>query len=94
MPNIKKKDPISDRMFSYKQTEYDMKCVSFCMNEKSIYISVMPIRYEPGFFYIDIVIRGKLNRSPQKYPVDVVISKIFEYYRYYYEKYAQKDEEV
>lgn len=86
-----KPSPIWKRMYSYKYTEYDMKCATWCINQ-DIHISPLPILHDGNNFYIDIIIKGKISRSPKKFTVDETVPKIYEYYRFYYEKSQNKKE--
>ena len=56
-------------------------------NETKPNIKIAPFAKQAGAWYIDITINGKTTRSPHVYIKDVIWEKIYEYYRYYYEKY-------
>ena len=68
-------------------TVEEKEAYRWCINN-GIYIS--PHGNGQGAWYIDIELNGKNNRSPEVYgPVSIWI-KLFEFYKYYYNKYAQK----
>tara|TARA_R110002074_G_scaffold152482_2_gene306844 strand:- start:3420 stop:3680 length:261 start_codon:yes stop_codon:yes gene_type:complete len=82
MRKQKKKDP----GYSYSNDEF--KAYHWCINN-GIYIS--PFCKENFMsWYIDININGKINRSPKHYDSRELWEVIFNYYKYYYEKYAKK----
>ncbi len=68
----------------YQCTSEEFKAYHWCINNG---IKIAPFAKEPGAWYIDITINGKTNRSPHVYIKDMIWEKIYEYYRYYYEKY-------
>jgi len=71
-------------IYSYDQK--DFKAYRWCINN-GIYIS--PYCKENFVsWYIDIEINGKVNRSPKFFNEKELWEKIFEYYKYYYKKYA------
>jgi hypothetical protein len=41
------------------------------------------------FWYIDITINGRTNRSPVAYDKEELAKKMGEYYKYYYDKYKK-----
>jgi len=71
-------------MGSYQATDEEVEARLWCVRN-GIYIS--PFAKEAGSWYIDITINGKTNRSPYVYIKDMIWQKIYEYYKYYYEKY-------
>ena len=85
MPAIKKTNAIQKRMWAYRTTEEDMEAVKYCF-ENAIHISPIGIQNDLQNFYIDIVIRGKRNLSKKTYPLDEVVPKMYEFYKYYYNK--------
>ena len=48
------------------------------------------IRKTGGTAGIDIKINNKTHRSPEPYGSITIWIKLYEYYKYYYNKYAQK----
>ena len=71
-------------MGTYETTELDHKAIDWCIKND---IKIAPFAKQAGAWYIDITINGKTTRSPHVYIKDVIWEKIYEYYRYYYEKY-------
>jgi len=74
-------------MGSYMPDELEFKAYHWCINN-NIYIS--PFAHNTFQWYVDIVIKGKLNRSPKTFEKIEIWEMIFKYYKYYYEKYEQK----
>tara|TARA_B100000767_G_C19575927_1_gene455246 strand:+ start:225 stop:470 length:246 start_codon:yes stop_codon:yes gene_type:complete len=77
---IKKKSVVS-----YTYTPEDFKAYQWCINN-GIYISPF-CKENFAWWYIDIEINKKINRSPQAFNPRELWEKIFEYYKYYYNKY-------
>ena len=74
-------------MGNYMPTAEEMVAYQWCINN-GIFIS--PFANGEGGWYIEIKMNNKTNRSPLTYgPVSIWI-KIYEFYKYYYNKYAQK----
>ena len=73
-------------MGNYMPTVLETEAYRWCINN-GIYIS--PYCKENFVsWYIDIEINGKVNRSPKFFNEKELWEKIFEYYKYYYKKYA------
>ena len=67
--------------------ENEMKIVGWCLNKK-IEISIMPDwKSELNNWQIDIKINKKIFTDPNRYEDDTVLDKVYEYYKYYYNKY-------
>ena len=67
--------------------EDEMKIIGWCLNKK-IEISIMPDwKSELNNWQIDIKINKKIFTDPNRYEDDKVLDKVYEYYKYYYEKY-------
>jgi hypothetical protein len=72
---------------SYAYSPEDFKAYRWCINN-GIYIS--PYCKENFVsWYVDIQINGKVNRSPKYYDARELWEIIFNYYKYYYEKYEK-----
>ena len=72
----------------YSYDKKDFEAYRWCINN-GIYIS--PYCKENFVsWYIDIEINGRVNRSPKFFNEKELWEKIFEYYKYYYEKYEKK----
>jgi hypothetical protein len=65
----------------------EMKIIGWCLNKK-IEISIMPDwKDQLNDWQIDIKINKKIFTDPNRYEDDKVLDKVYEYYKYYYEKY-------
>ena len=74
----------------YDWTKEDRFALYWCVNNKIIvYADNEPYN---GPWKINIKIDKKVNKSPQAYCKDEVLEKIFEFYRYYANKYRPEDE--
>ena len=83
-PKTKKKKSGS---LYYPQTDEDMKRVSWCMN-KNIHIAV-----NPGEIKWKVEIRmnkGNWKQDPGVYEHEEAMKKMYEYYKYYYDKYNKQ----
>ena len=63
-------------------TPEDMKRVGWCMN-KNIKIAVIPSGME---WQVELNINNKIHLDPKKYEGKEAIEKMYEYYKYYYDK--------
>jgi len=81
MPRIKK-----NKMGYYMPTTEEMVAYRWCINN-GIYIS--PFANGEGAWYIEIKLNNKVNRSPQVYGGVTIWIKLYEFYKYYYNKYAK-----
>ena len=64
----------------------EMKIISWCMN-KGISVSIMPDwKDDMSRWQIDIHINKKTHTDPNRYSDDVILNKMYEYYKYYYDK--------
>ena len=65
----------------------EMRIIGWCLNKK-IEISIMPDwKDQLNNWKIDIKINKKIFTDPNRYEDDKVLDKVYEYYKYYYEKY-------
>ena len=71
----------------YSQTSEDKKAYHWCINNR---IFISPFATGEGTWYIDIKLNNKTHRSPEAYGAITIWIKLYEYYKYYYNKYAQK----
>ena len=68
-------------------SESEMKIIGWCLNKK-IEISIMPDwKNEINNWQIDIKINKNIHTDPNRYEDDSVLDKVYEYYKYYYNKY-------
>jgi hypothetical protein len=80
-PKAKKKKGTS---LHYKYTNEDIKRVSWCMN-KNIHVAVVPGEIE---WNVEIRInKGDWKKDPGVYEHEEAMKKMYEYYKYYYDKY-------
>ena len=70
----------------YPYTDEDMKRVGWCMS-KGIKIAVVPNWKGNKFeWQVEIIINGKSNLDPKIYTGKEALIKMYEYYKYYYDK--------
>jgi len=74
--NAEKKERCNGPVYAY-----------YC-RDRGIYIS--PWATGEGAWYVDITINGKNHRSPKTYGKVTIWIKLYEFYKYYYNKYANK----
>ena len=74
-------------MGQYMPTTVETEAYRWCINN-GIYIS--PFANGEGAWYVDITINGKTNRSPEVYGKITIWIKLYEFYKYYYNKYAHR----
>ena len=70
---------------SHPYTRDDMKRVNWCMN-KGIKIAVIPSGID---WQVEININDKVYLNPEVYKADEAYKKMYEYYKYYYDKYKE-----
>jgi len=67
----------------------EIKAVGWCLSN-NISISCMPNWKEKGInWFIDIKINKNVHRDPNMYEDEEVFNKIYEYYKYYYDKHKK-----
>ena len=67
-------------------TQKDMKRVEWCIN-KGIHVAVMPDwKGSPDIWKVEIKINGKKHVDPKVYNGYDAQTKMYEYYKYYYDK--------
>jgi hypothetical protein len=75
----------------YDQTEEDKKAYSWCINHG---IKIGMLAVAPGFdnadWKIRVVENGKEKISPRDYNKREILPKLFELYRFYYDKNVQQ----
>jgi hypothetical protein len=71
-------------------TDEDIKRVNWCI-EKNIRIAVVP-KWDgvPGDWQVEISINGKTHADPKVYSGYDAQTKMYEYYKYYYDKNIQE----
>ena len=88
-PKVKKKKGVS---LYYPYTKEDMKRVGWCIN-KGIKIAVTPDREAFGTDNWKVEIKfnkGIYKRDPKTYSHENAMKKLYEYYKYYYDKYNKQ----
>ena len=71
----------------YMPNKIETKAYRWCINN-GIYIS--PFANGKGAWYIEIKLNNKVSRSPDVYGGVTIWIKLYEFYKYYYNKYANK----
>ena len=74
---------------SIPYTDDNMKHVAWCMNN-SIVVGFSPLWDTEDQWQIDIQINATVSVDPNTYNGDEVMAKVYEYYKYYYDKYNEK----
>ena len=67
---------------SHSYTRDDMKRVNWCMN-KGIKVAVIPNGIE---WQVELNINDKTHLNPEVYKANEAYKKMYEYYKYYYDK--------
>ena len=67
---------------SHSYTRDDMKRVNWCMN-KGIKIAVIPSGID---WQVELNINDKIHLNPEVYKANEAYEKMYEYYKYYYDK--------
>ena len=71
-------------------TEKEMKLIGWCLN-KNIGVGISPDwNHELTHWQIDISINDKTHTDPKRYDDENVLDKMYEYYKYYYDKYNKQ----
>ena len=66
--------------------ESEMKIIGWCLNN-NIEIGVSPDwKHDLIHWQIDISINGKTHNDPTRYDDNQALNKMYEYYKYYYDK--------
>ena len=73
-------------MGSYNPTAINFKHMQWCIANN---IKISPFAKSTYEWYIDVEINGRQNRSPYVYVKTQIWEEIFNYYKYYYNKYAK-----
>ena len=83
--NASKKNGRSPGYLPY--TKENIKHAGWCIN-KGIKIPVVPRWDGPSYEWkIEININGKIHFDPKIYEGEEALTKMYEYYKYYYDKY-------
>ena len=77
---------------SHPYTSNDMKRVGWC-HDKDIFVAVVPSWKESmDDWKVEIKISGRTHLDPKTYSGYDAQTKMYEYYKYYYDKNIQKSE--
>ena len=71
----------------YMPSEKDREAYAWCINNG---ILISPFATGEGTWYIEIKLNNNIHKPPTPFGKTVVWIKLYEYYKYYYNKYAQK----
>ena len=82
MPRVKK-----NPMGSYLPTSEELTAYRWCINNG---ILISPFATGNGTWHIEIQINKRTNRSPDVYSKDTIWIKMYEFYKYYYDKHEHK----
>ena len=74
----------SDKMGKYNPTPEETKALRWCW-KNNIRISPLCVGYGKSW-KIDIIINNKSFKSPESYPKIKCWKKMYEFYKYYYDK--------
>ena len=70
--------------------ESEMKVIGWCLNN-NIKVGMSPDwKHELNHWQIDININSKNHTDPNRYDNDQALNKIYEYYKYYYDKHNKQ----
>ena len=72
----------------YLPTDEEFNAGYWCV-KNNIHISPLKKSYADPLWYIEIIIKGKKNKSPEAFGPVVVWKKLYEYACYYYNKYKK-----
>ena len=86
--NKRKKKVLGRAPEAIPYTDDNMKHVAWCMNN-SIVVGFSPIWDSEDDWNIDIKINNKSSVDPNTYTGEEVMAKVYEYYKYYYDKYEK-----
>ena len=68
----------------------EMKEIGWCLSKK-IGVGISPDwKDDMNRWQIEISINGKIHADPNKYSDEVILNKMYEYYKYYYDKHNKQ----
>ena len=86
--NKKKKKKGGRTPESIPYSDENMKHVAWCMNN-NIVVGFTPLWDTKDEWQIDIQINATVSIDPTSYRGEEVMTKVYEYYKYYYDKYNE-----
>ena len=64
----------------------EMKVIGWCL-QNNIGVGISPDwKHDLNKWQIDISINGNVHTDPSRYDDEVVLNKLYQYYKYYYDK--------
>lgn len=76
---------------NFYRSEEEFKAMRWCIKNN---ITISPLAATAGnapqSFYIEINIKGNINKSPNTFHAKEVYPQIYKYYTYYYEKHRNR----
>jgi hypothetical protein len=85
----KKKDVID--MGNYVATEKEQAAFEWCIKNN---IRIAPFAKSSKEWYLDIIINGRVNRSPLTYEKIEVWKQLYKFYLYYYNKHYKVEDVI
>ena len=79
------------RAGTHPYTKQDMKHAGWC-HQNNIFIAVTPDSNGADMWNVEVRINGKTHLNPEQYSGYDAQTKMYEYYKYYYDKNIQKSE--
>lgn len=76
-------------MGDYSPSQKDIEAQRWCLKND---IRIAPFAHDNSHWWIDVMIGKKSKRSPNYFTKGLVWQKIFDYYKYYYDKHEEKKE--
>ena len=76
---------------SYYRTPEEYEAMVWCLKNKIVVapLAADKVKTNPQNFYIDIIIQGRLSRSPNTFDAKELWPQIYKYYKYYYDKHRK-----
>ena len=77
---------------SHHRVEDELKSYNWCISN-NIIIAPIPLWGDDyGNWTVEITMNGKKHTDPNKYEIDSIMYKVYEYCDYYYDKYKKDGE--
>lgn len=76
---------------NYYRTPEEFEAMRWCLKNNIIVapLAAEKVKTNPQYFYIDIIIQGRLSRSPETFHAKELWPQIYKYYKYYYDKHRK-----
>ena len=72
---------------SWKDSE--LKIIDWCMRKKILISTTPDWKDEYNRWIVHININGRIHDDPKRYKDEEALEKMYEYYKYYYDKYKK-----